>query len=308
MTRVQDTAQTRPGAEHEKPRSKGDGRIKWITPQWLRDHKDEHDLLVIDVQPNVHDYLSCHIPGAVYMNEGMFRGCSTLPTAWLPPSKVAPLLQGIGLVSGQPVVVYTSPGPLSACRKYLGDGLEQTMVAYTLARYGHPSVYVLDGGLVRWQEEDLPTDQRLPLVRDSDFTTKVDRDLFVGYDEFVALKDRDDVVLLDARPPAIYAGQGPWPKPGHIPGAVNLPWSSFMDAKNRALLRPEEEIVPLVQAAGATPDKTILCYCGTGREATNEFILFKWYLGYPRVKLFEGSFTEWTAHPENPTVTGDHPR
>jgi thiosulfate/3-mercaptopyruvate sulfurtransferase len=182
------------------------------------------------------------------------------------------------------------------------------MVAYTLARYGHPSVYVLDGGLVRWQEENLPTDQQLPQIQGSDFTPKVERDFFVGYDEFVALKDRDDVVLLDARPPSVYAGQGPWPKPGHIPGAVNLPWSSLMDEKNRAKLRPDAEMLSLVRAAGATPDKTIICYCGTGREATNEYILFKWYLGYPHVKIFEGSFTEWTAHPENPTVTGKNPR
>lgn len=81
-----------------------------------------------------------------------------------------------------------------------------------------------------------------------------------------------------------------------------------MEAKNKAKLRPDTEIASLIQAAGATPDKVILCSCGTGREATNEFITFKWYPGYPRVGLYEGSFTEWTAHPENPTVTGTNPR
>jgi thiosulfate/3-mercaptopyruvate sulfurtransferase len=48
--------------------------------------------------------------------------------------------------------------------------------------------------------------------------------------------------------------------------------------------------------------------CGTGREATIEFLLLKFYLGYPSVKVFEGSFNEWVAHPENATVTGPNPR
>ncbi|MDM7911689.1 MAG: hypothetical protein QUS09_01180 [Methanotrichaceae archaeon] len=49
-------------------------------------------------------------------------------------------------------------------------------------------------------------------------------------------------------------------------------------------------------------------YCGTGREATNEFLFFKFYLGHDKVRIYEGSFTEWSAYPENPTVTGENPR
>ncbi len=81
-----------------------------------------------------------------------------------------------------------------------------------------------------------------------------------------------------------------------------------MAPDNTRLLKPEAEIKALIEKAGATKDKTILCSCGTGREATNEFILFKWYFGYPKIRLHEGAFTEWTAYPENPTVTGKSPR
>ena len=61
-----------------------------------------------------------------------------------------------------------------------------------------------------------------------------------------------------------------------------------MDDKNKKLMKPDDQIQALVQAAGATPDKTIICSCGTGREATNEFLLFKYYLGYKNVVLYEG--------------------
>ena len=120
------------------------------------------------------------------------------------------------------------------------------------------------------------------------------------------MKDRNDVLLLDARPGNVYEGQGPWIKPGHIPGAINLPWKTFMQ-DNPTLLKPKDDIHAILKEEDATPDKTIICSCGTGREATNEFILFKWFLGYPAVNIYEGSFTEWSSFPDNPTVTGKNP-
>ena len=182
------------------------------------------------------------------------------------------------------------------------------MTAYTLARYGHKNVFVLDGGIDKWKAEERPLSKQFPEVPSSDFQARVQRDFYVDYEEFKALKDRDDVMLLDARPVNFYEGQGPWNKPGHIPGAISLPWASLMDDNNKALLKPEDEIAKILSDHGVTPDKTIICSCGTGREATNEFLLFKYYLGYPKVKNHEGAFTEWTAHPENPTVTGKDPR
>lgn len=64
-----------------------------------------------------------------------------------------------------------------------------------------------------------PLSQEYSVIEPSDFQVAVHNEYFVGYDEFVRIKDRDDVILLDARPPAIYEGLGPWNKPGHIPGA-----------------------------------------------------------------------------------------
>jgi thiosulfate/3-mercaptopyruvate sulfurtransferase len=70
----------------------------------------------------------------------------------------------------------------------------------------------------------------------------------------------------------------------------------------------EQRSRPIVKKLNLTPDKTTITYCGTGREATNLFILFRCYLGYTNVKLFEGSFTEWVADPDNPAVTDPDPR
>jgi thiosulfate/3-mercaptopyruvate sulfurtransferase len=278
--------------------------VRWVNGEWLQEHLMDEDLMILDTQPNVHDYITEHIPGAVYMNEGLLRvPLNGVPAKYAPVEAIEAVLGRVGLDPHIPVVVYTGKGAFSGG----GNGLAQTMVAYTLARFGHKNVVVLDGGLDKWKAEGRPLSQLYADVEGTEFDANVQREYFLEFEGFKLLKDDDDVILLDARPANVYEGQGPWMKPGHIPGAINVPWKSFMDDDNPTLLKPDDEIQAILDEHDITPDKTIICSCGTGREATNEFLLFKWYLGFPKVKIYEGSFTEWVADPENPTVTGPNP-
>jgi thiosulfate/3-mercaptopyruvate sulfurtransferase len=291
--------------EKKYPYPHGKSIVKWISAQWLEDHLDDEKLMIIDTQPNVYDYFQEHIPGAIYMNEGLLRvWCNTRPAVYVPTISLQAVFRRLGLDATLPAVVYTGKGAF----KGWGDGLEQTMMAYSLTRFGHNHIYLLDGGLDQCNKEKRPVTKDFTYIGESDFEVKPRCEYMVDYDEFLTLKDRDDTLLLDARPSMFYEGQGPWSKPGHIPGAINLPWASLMDTTNPTLLKSEEEIHAILEEKDVTPDKMIICSCGTGREATNEFLLFKWYLKYPRVKLHEGAFTEWVSYPENPTVTGPLPR
>jgi len=277
--------------------------VRLVSTDWLLERLDK-GIMIMDTQPNVHDYIVEHIPGAVYLNEGHFRTHRVnQPAGFVAAGTVEPILRNAGLKPDVPVVVYTAIG----AAKGWGDGLEQTMVAYSLARYGHDDVCVLDGGLDKWKVEGKPLAKEYGRSEPSNFKAIVRSEYFIDYEEFKRIKDREDVIVLDARPPEKYEGQSFWMKPGHIPGAVNLPWQDLMDEKNKALLRPEEEVMAILGKHGIDPDRTIVCSCGTGREATNEFLLFKFYLGYPRVRLHEGAFTEWVSYPDNPTVTGKSP-
>jgi thiosulfate/3-mercaptopyruvate sulfurtransferase len=287
------------------PYPSGNGKVRLVSTGWLEEHRGDGGLVIIDCQPNVHDYIQEHIPGAVYLSEGVLRSPARgFPSSYAPLLSLQENFRRLGLKKDTPTVVYTGKGVF----KGWGDGLEQTMMAYSLAKFGHDSVFVLDGGLDKWKSEERALSQEFPAIEPSDFTVEVRGEYPIGYEAFKATKDSDDVILLDARPSAVYEGQGPWRKPGHIPGAVSLPWASLMHPENPRLLKSEDEIQSILDSRGITPAKTIICSCGTGREATNEFILFKFYLGYPSVRIYEGSFTEWTSHPENPTVTGKEPR
>jgi thiosulfate/3-mercaptopyruvate sulfurtransferase len=286
------------------PYPRGDGNVKLITTDWLADHLHDTNLRILDTQPNVHDYIQEHIPGAVYLNEGMLRvAAHGFPTSFGPLACLQESFRRLGLQADVPVVVYTSKGAFSGW----GDGLAQTMMAYSLAKFGHNTVYVLDGGFDKWKSENKELSQEYPHIDPSDFKVEVRSEYPVSYEEFKEIKDNDDVILLDARPPKFYEGKGPWRKAGHIPGAVNLPWRSLMDDSNPTLLKPNDEVDAILEQHRIDRNKTIICSCGTGREATNEFLLFKWYYRYPSVRLHEGAFTEWTAHPENSTVEGPEP-
>ena len=285
------------------PYSKGDKKVKWVSTEWLEDNMDT-ELMIFDVQPDIHDYIKEHIHGAFYLNEWFLREMQgSDPAKYIPAEAIEILFRKIGIRKDMPTLVYTGKGFYSK----KGDGWGQTMAAYSLVRFGHEDVYILDGGIDKWKKEERGLTKVFPVVEESGFEVNTREEYYIEYEEFKDIKDNDGVVVLDARPFKYYAGPSLWSKDGHIPGAKNLQASALMNPKNRQLLKPMDEIESLVEERGATPDKKIICYCGTGREATNLFTVFKWYLGYPDVRIYEGSITEWTQRDDNPMVTGPSP-
>nr|MDO8134590.1 sulfurtransferase [Candidatus Njordarchaeum guaymaensis] len=282
-----------------------EGKVKWVSTDWLNEHLEDQELMIVDAQPDTYDYVQQHIPGAVYLSERVLRASlNGLPAHYVSPENIQSIFRNIGVKADLLVVVYTGTGAF----RVQGDGAEQSMIAYTLVRFGHNKVYILDGGLDKWKEEGRILTKVFPKVRESKFRVWINYDYFVDYEEFMRIKDREDIVHLDTRPSKYYEGEGPWIKLGHIPGALSLPWTDLVDDRNPRLLKPEAEIKSILEKLGVTPDKTIILSCGTGRHATSTFTILKWYLGYPRVRIYEGSFTEWTAYPENPTVKAKNPK
>ncbi len=294
------------GTNPENPDRSG---VSWVTPEWLEAHLHDTGLIVVDCRQNSHAYFTGHIPGAIYLHEGLLRmHIGGIPVRWIPAGMAQALFRTLGLGEQSPVVVYSEGRPKDGLAGAPGDGLEAGFVAYSLVRYGCRRVMILDGGLEQWRARDLPLTPDSGVTSPSAFTVGIPLDLFIGYEECVSVGDHEDVVLLDTRPAGWYEGQGPWRKPGHIPGAVNLTASFLMDPEIPTLLKPVHEIRALLRERGITPEETIICSCGTGRTAATVFLVLKWYLGYPDVVMYEGGFTEWVSHTENPTVTGKMPR
>ena len=282
----------------------GRGNVRWVSTQWLQDNLNDPNLNILDAQPDIDDYFAGHIPGAVHLNEATLRAPKGgLPAQYIPAEAAKLLFRRIGLDNDSPVVVYSGQGAYTGTN----GALTQSMLAYALARFGHNRVYVLDGGLDKWRREDRRLSQELPRVTEGKFRPAVRQEYVIEMEQVKRLKDRGDVILLDARSAKLYEGKGPWSRPGHIPGAVNLPWRTLMADDNPTLIKCDDEIRKILKDHGVASDKTVIVSCGMARESTCVFLLLKWYLGYPDVRLYEGSFAEWADYPQNPTVTGPNP-
>ena len=167
-------------------------RVTQVSCQWASEQLK--DITILDVQPNVHDYFQEHLPGAIYCNEGLFRVPKNgRPAVYVDTSVVASLFGRLGLEKDTPVMVYTGKGAFTNS----GDGLAQTMVAYTLARFGMRSVHLLDGGIDEWKATGGETTQIFPYADETEYEPDVAEEYFIDYDTFTEVKDNDEVVLLE---------------------------------------------------------------------------------------------------------------
>ena len=118
-----------------------------------------------------------------------------------------------------------------------------------------------------------------------------------------------DVIIVDARNPDQYAGRaGAQLRRGHIPGAVSHFWQGDLTKVDFATVwKPREELRASYAAEGITPDKAIIAYCNGGLESSHVYFALHDLLGYPRVRVYDGSFTEWAERLELPVKVGDEP-
>ena len=152
--------------EKTYPYPPDESHVKWVSTDWLNEHLDDRGLMIIDAQPDLYDYVQQHIPGASYLSERVLRASSNgLPVHYISPESIQSIVRNIGIKKDLPVVVYTGTGMF----RVQGDGAEQFMVAYSLARFGHDMVYILDGGLDKWKAEGKMLTKAFPRANKSSF-------------------------------------------------------------------------------------------------------------------------------------------
>jgi thiosulfate/3-mercaptopyruvate sulfurtransferase len=254
-------------------------------------------VVVLDVRTDVFAYLKGHLPGAEYLNTETARASEGgIPTRLLSAEAYRELFSRLGVDFDRPVVIYSAGETRN---------IDATFVAWLLAGLGHPRVAVLDGGFFKWQLEQRPVVQpypRLPLTR------------LAGrgfHPEAASLEDvrrglTSGAVLVDARPPDQYAGTaGAQMRHGHIPGAVNHYWQDDLTQEGFGhVWKPREELRRAYAAQGITPDKDIIAYCNSATEASHVYFTLRYLLGYPRVRIYVGSWTEWAENEALPVERG----
>jgi thiosulfate/3-mercaptopyruvate sulfurtransferase len=279
-----------------------EGEMRWLGPEEFNDLiRDKPTIL--DCQPNVHDYIHQHIQGAVYVNEESFRlSRMGMPHVWLPEELAQLILRQLGVSNDRPVAIYGSIGTTST-----GDGMAQMVLAYSLARYGHRDITVLDGGLERWEKESMPSTQATTKGKMGDFEVSIQKSYSASTRVLEAAIVGKESLIIDNRFPELYSGDSGFPKSGHIPGAINLPWTKLILPNNPCQIRSMSYLRDLLDGIGAMSGKKVLLYCATGRKSAALFNIMRFLMHYENVRLYEGSFTEWCADKRRRTVVGLNP-
>jgi thiosulfate/3-mercaptopyruvate sulfurtransferase len=273
-----------------------------VSTDWLAEHLDDPGLVVAESDEDVLLYETGHIPGAVKLdwhtelNDPETRD-------YVDGAGFARLMEEKGISRDTTLILY-------------GDR-NNWWAAYALwvcTLFGHPDVRLLDGGRAKWIAEGRPLDIGTQQRTSADYPV-VERD----DTEFRAFKDQVAAHLgepmIDVRSPGEYTGEllhmPDYPQEGalrggHIPGAANVPWARA--AAEDATFRTRKELEAIYAGeAGLSPDDDVVVYCRIGERSSHTWFVLHHLLGYPRVRNYDGSWTEWGNAVRAPIRRGETP-
>jgi thiosulfate/3-mercaptopyruvate sulfurtransferase len=225
-----------------------------------------------------------------------------VPVQYLPDDLTKALLIRAGVDRNRTHLIYATGDKLPN-----DEILSASMVAYVLEKFGVNDIRIVDGGLPAWQKAKLPVTQEYFGNPAGTLPERQHKDIAVAIDELLDRKGRNGVVLVDARPHNEYVGDDDvWLRKGHIPGAVSFHWARLMEQDNTHLFRSFQQVKSDLEAAGLTPDKEIIVYCGTSREGSLLRFYLRYVAKYPNVRLYEGSWKEYASLKQHPAETKEN--
>ncbi|HEV7278783.1 MAG TPA: rhodanese-like domain-containing protein [Pirellulaceae bacterium] len=256
--------------------------------------------IVLDTRGGYKDYFRGHLPTAHHLNFDTLRGTDQgVPVQYLPDDLTRALLVRAGVDRGRTHLIYATGDELPN-----DEVLSATMVAYVLEKFGVEDIRIVDGGLPAWEEAGLPVTQEYFGNPSGTLPEKMRPEIAVTIDDVLKRKDQSGVVLVDARPHNEYVGDDDiWLRKGHIPGAISFHWARLMEKDNTHQFKPFEQTKAELAAAGLTPDKEIIVYCGTSREGSLLRFYLRYVAGCPNVRLYEGSWKEYASLKQHPAET-----
>jgi thiosulfate/3-mercaptopyruvate sulfurtransferase len=260
-----------------------------IDTETLAGMLEDPSVAVVEVDEDTTAYDGGHIPGAVSLD--WKEELHDLPRRdFIDSAQLAALLASKGIGDDQTLVLYG------------GNNNWFAAFAYWLCKLrGIDDVKLLDGGRIKWELEERPLTSEVPAKPPATFRVS-------GHERPELRANRDEVIefagsggqIVDVRSPAEFAGEVMAPLhlpqeqpyvPGHVPGAVNIPWSQT--ANEDGTFKSEEELKDLYGAKGIAGDGTVIAYCRIGERSSHTWFVLSELLGFPSVKNYDGSWTEY---------------
>ena len=268
-----------------------------VDTQWVEDHINDNNVRIaeVDYDPKA-NYNLGHIPNSVLfdwrkdINDPLNRNIISKDDCSI-------LLQKSGINNDTILVLYGDFNNWFAAFAF-----------WVFEYYGMTNVKIMNGGRKKWLEEDRPISKDIPTFPMGNFKPSEPNPALRAFlNQVRESLNSDQIKRIDVRSPPEFSGEITAPpeyptehaqRGGHIPGAVNIPWAKAVN--DDGTFKSADELTKLYQTVGITPDKEIITYCRIGERSSHTWFVLKHLLGYPNVKNYDGSWTEWGNMIDNP--------
>ncbi|HXX61138.1 MAG TPA: sulfurtransferase [Candidatus Sulfotelmatobacter sp.] len=259
-----------------------------MSADWAAEHLGDPAVRFVEVDVDTTAYDQGHLPGAVawdwtsQLTDGVRRDIAT-------PADLSRLLSSSGIGPDTHIALYGDNNNWFAAWAY-----------WQLKLHGLERVSLVDGGRKLWLARDLPLTTDVPSHAATGFTVEgPSYELRAFRDEILPRLGDPGLGLVDVRSPAEYSGEILAPpgmsesaqRGGHIPGAASIPWAQAV--REDGSFKSPDELAALYSGKGITPDKDIVTYCRIGERSSHSWFVLHEILGYPSVRNYDGSWTEW---------------
>jgi thiosulfate/3-mercaptopyruvate sulfurtransferase len=260
-----------------------------VETEWDAQHLNDKNLRVVESDEDILLYEVGHIPGAVKIDWHVDLQ-DTLVRDYINKRGFETLLSNHGIANDTTVVFYGDKNNWWACYAF-----------WVFKLFGHEKCLIMNGGRQKWIAENRPMSKDVPSYPRTNYVAK-------ERDDKKIRAFRDDVMkhigsrnpLVDVRSPQEYSGEllhmPGYPQEGalrggHIPGAKSIPWAKAV--REDGTFKPADELKALYEPQGITADKDVIAYCRIGERSSHTWFVLTYLLGYPQVRNYDGSWTEW---------------
>ena len=260
-----------------------------VETSWVAEHLNDSNIRLVESNEDALLYEMGHIPGAVKV-DWFTTLQDSVRRDFISKKEFEDLCARMGISNNTTVVFYGDKSNWFAC-----------YALWLFQYYGHQNVKIMNGGRTKWEQEGRLKTKEVPNYPKTSYQAKEPNASIRAFRNDVFDQIDSKRPLVDVRSPKEYSGEllhmPNYPQEGamrggHIPGAASIPWSQAVNEAD-STFKTADELKKIYQGRGILPDQHIIAYCRIGERSSHTWFVLKYLLGYPDVKNYDGSWTEW---------------
>lgn len=261
-----------------------------VSTEWVEEHLEDPEVRIVESNEDPLVYPSGHIPGAVEIDWTRDLN-DPLRRDYIETVGFARLMSRTGVTPDMTVVLYGDKNNWWAAYAY-----------WVFQLFGHSNARLMDGGRLKWEQEGRPLTREAPVVTPAEYPEVPRDDAPIRvFREEVLDHVKQSKALVDVRSPEEYTGERlhmpDYPnegalRGGHIPGARNVPWARAV--RQDGTFKTADELRQIyIDEQGLNPEEEVVAYCRIGERSSHTWFVLTYLLGFPKVRNYDGSWTEW---------------